>query len=302
MPKFKYRIVEELYKKDVFIADEVLQTIIDLGAAVVPDLELVLTDARDNYEKYKELPGYDTFFVQHVLFLLGEIGDSRALPAVLNFLSEPEKFLNTWLGDAITEDVWTIFVKLGKDCPNLLADCAQNQQVYVYVRTAATQALCQIVAHFPDRRATVMGLFAGLFKFYRQQFFTGDRSANTPVLLGLTIGDLNRIGGQELKEPIADLFRLNLVDESIISQKMVTFAKVERMPLKSMLERYAGWRKYAHFAKQSPYNPNPANPKKAILAKHPWPKPQKAEPKISRNDLCTCGSGKKYKKCCGKND
>ena len=22
-------------------------------------------------------------------------------------------------------------------------------------------------------------------------------------------------------------------------------------------------------------------------------------PKIGRNDLCTCGSGKKYKKCCG---
>ena len=25
------------------------------------------------------------------------------------------------------------------------------------------------------------------------------------------------------------------------------------------------------------------------------------EPKIYRNDLCPCGSGKKYKKCCGKN-
>lgn len=24
-------------------------------------------------------------------------------------------------------------------------------------------------------------------------------------------------------------------------------------------------------------------------------------PKIHRNDLCPCGSGKKYKKCCGKN-
>ena len=24
------------------------------------------------------------------------------------------------------------------------------------------------------------------------------------------------------------------------------------------------------------------------------------EPKIGRNDPCTCGSGKKYKKCCGK--
>ena len=26
----------------------------------------------------------------------------------------------------------------------------------------------------------------------------------------------------------------------------------------------------------------------------------RTEPKIGRNDLCPCGSGKKYKKCCGK--
>jgi len=24
-------------------------------------------------------------------------------------------------------------------------------------------------------------------------------------------------------------------------------------------------------------------------------------PKVGRNDLCPCGSGKKYKKCCGAN-
>ncbi len=26
-----------------------------------------------------------------------------------------------------------------------------------------------------------------------------------------------------------------------------------------------------------------------------------SEPKVGRNDPCTCGSGKKYKKCCGNN-
>ena len=31
-----------------------------------------------------------------------------------------------------------------------------------------------------------------------------------------------------------------------------------------------------------------------------WPEPQHAEKKVGRNDPCTCGSGKKYKKCCGK--
>jgi SWIM/SEC-C metal-binding protein len=29
-------------------------------------------------------------------------------------------------------------------------------------------------------------------------------------------------------------------------------------------------------------------------------KPQKAKEKVGRNDPCPCGSGKKYKKCCGK--
>ncbi len=30
-----------------------------------------------------------------------------------------------------------------------------------------------------------------------------------------------------------------------------------------------------------------------------WPKPQKVEKKAGRNEPCPCGSGKKYKKCCG---
>ena len=30
-----------------------------------------------------------------------------------------------------------------------------------------------------------------------------------------------------------------------------------------------------------------------------WPKPVTAEEKVGRNEPCPCGSGKKYKKCCG---
>lgn len=31
----------------------------------------------------------------------------------------------------------------------------------------------------------------------------------------------------------------------------------------------------------------------------PAPEPQRGTPKVGRNDPCPCGSGKKYKKCCG---
>ena len=29
------------------------------------------------------------------------------------------------------------------------------------------------------------------------------------------------------------------------------------------------------------------------------PEPRRNTPKVGRNDLCPCGSGKKYKRCCG---
>ena len=34
-----------------------------------------------------------------------------------------------------------------------------------------------------------------------------------------------------------------------------------------------------------------------LVAQHPF---VRVEPKIGRNDPCPCGSGKKYKKCCGR--
>jgi hypothetical protein len=43
-----------------------------------------------------------------------------------------------------------------------------------------------------------------------------------------------------------------------------------------------------------PSSPSPAP------ASYETPKPLIREPKIGRNDPCPCGSGKKYKKCCGK--
>ena len=32
----------------------------------------------------------------------------------------------------------------------------------------------------------------------------------------------------------------------------------------------------------------------------PYAQPVRTEPKIGRNEPCACGSGKKYKQCCGK--
>lgn len=45
----------------------------------------------------------------------------------------------------------------------------------------------------------------------------------------------------------------------------------------------------------------PADHRKKVVREHNKSKMVIKEDKIGRNDPCTCGSGKKYKKCCGKN-
>ena len=41
--------------------------------------------------------------------------------------------------------------------------------------------------------------------------------------------------------------------------------------------------------------------KQLVDIKPPAPRPEKQK-KVGRNDPCPCGSGKKYKKCCGRNE
>lgn len=47
--------------------------------------------------------------------------------------------------------------------------------------------------------------------------------------------------------------------------------------------------------------PPPGMPREDSHHIHPRPVPPSSGPMIGRNDLCPCGSGKKYKKCCGQN-
>ncbi|HEY2328658.1 MAG TPA: preprotein translocase subunit SecA, partial [Verrucomicrobiae bacterium] len=52
--------------------------------------------------------------------------------------------------------------------------------------------------------------------------------------------------------------------------------------------------------KKTPKKPSDVVSDAADDLSKPKPKPKRSGPKVGRNDPCTCGSGKKYKNCCGK--
>ena len=50
---------------------------------------------------------------------------------------------------------------------------------------------------------------------------------------------------------------------------------------------------------QGGHVPEPPRPPVEAAEKAPAPASVPSGPKVGRNDPCPCGSGKKYKKCCG---
>ena len=55
-----------------------------------------------------------------------------------------------------------------------------------------------------------------------------------------------------------------------------------------------GWKATARISPDEPEDTSDLD-----RVRQPPPRPIKVGEKIGRNDPCTCGSGKKYKKCCG---
>ena len=94
---------------------------------------------------------------------------------------------------------------------------------------------------------------------------------------------------QDLAEMILKL-RMNVDEE----QKRGVFAAI---PQRAVHNEFSG-------LSSASSNPSAASlestsVRKAVIAAVPAKAPQ--QPKVGRNDPCTCGSGKKYKKCCGVN-
>jgi hypothetical protein len=127
------------------------------------------------------------------------------------------------------------------------------------------------------------------------------------------LADLRDIDSQP---QVMALYRRDLIDESIIGgldDYLAEFEPDARPPLAAsreydILVRYEGLHEQAAWeaeAKQRARAVQPVSPLSALqTADYHQPSVLqplvRTQPKIGRNDPCPCGSGRKYKHCCGK--
>ncbi|MEO6166646.1 MAG: DUF1186 domain-containing protein [Chitinophagales bacterium] len=324
-PVFHHPEIMELYQNDLSITqDTILQLLALPGTTLIADLENVVLDSIARYKYFSSLDWNDQthYFLQHALFLLTELKAEESLQTVLHLLRQDDEFTNYWFADHMTDCIWECLYMLGQNSLPELKDYLFEPNHSSYSRSIVSFAVSQIAMHEPQRRQEVIQWFDEAFDHFLKN--QTDDTIIDSELIGLMIGDVLDIEGRELREQLKKLHEAGLVTESISGDWQEVSKELDRPFVRSKeMELYGIFDKYNHFLSWLHGEPESEDinpffndlpeiaqtdhyreehdyedaPFEVIASAQPY---VRADPKIGRNDACPCGSGKKYKKCCGK--
>lgn len=238
----------------------------------------------------------------YAMFLLAQFRETRAYPFVVRFASLPGDLLDSLCGDFITEDLGAVLASVCGGELAAIQSLIENDATDEWVRGAALSSLVRLVAAGQKSRDEIVSYFARLFrgKLVRQWSHVWDAlvSYSSELYPAELLEDIERAYKQRLVDPA--YIRFDNVKRDLSMGKERILARLADNPNLRLVEDTVAemgcWacfredraKKTAHAAADSKLNLG-ALPSQI----------RRATSKMGRNEPCPCGSGKKYKKCCG---
>jgi hypothetical protein len=248
----------------------------------------------------------DDSYVAHLyaMYLLAQFREKRAYPLIIDFFSQPDETFRRSAGDAVTEDLHRILASVACGDSILIKELAENDRVDEYVRGSALEALLTQVVCGEANREEVMAYYANLFRKVLKR---------EPSQVWNSLVDCcNELYPEEVLEDIKQAYAEGLVEEFYIDSRYIeeSLARGKNAKLKETLadSRYTliidvvsdmdWWACFQQGDKREYLTDAIEN----LRTHYPeyYPQPYVRKINIGRNEPCPCGSGKKYKKCCGK--
>lgn len=315
LPKFNHPEVSVFYEYDLSIPKEKVIPILELPRdTLIEDLETMLMDTIKRDAFFRNYPDDDKWweFHKHALWVLVEIEAVEALPTVLELLKQNDEFNWFWFGDFATEDFWEIIYHLGGNRLEELKEIVLDTGEWVN-RIVPSSAVEQIGLYQPERREEIIGWFRSILDAFLEM--SDENPALDGEVVSSVVGDLITLHADVLLPQIKLLAERDLIYEGLIGdlesiEKDIqdkNYSSGKRKILTSIFDRYKrgmnyhGYRmKYdAVYKEKNTYKPPSKSSIKNFTSTFKRTDPIKREgKKIGRNDPCSCGSGKKYKKCC----
>jgi hypothetical protein len=260
---------------------------------IIPGLLRVLEDTVDRAAQLDAEGDYVAHL--YAMFLLAQFRETRAYPLVVRFASLPGYLADSLCGDFITEDLGRVLASVCGGELEGIKSVVENEDANEWARGAALSSLVTLVAAGQTSRDEVVSYFASLFRgrLARKWSHVWDAlvSRSCDLYPAELLDDIERAYEEDLVDP--SYVNLDDVKRDLAMGKDQALARLadnlhNRLVDDTVAEM--GW--WNCFQPSAPAKPKPAPS---------WvPAPiRNAKPKTGRNEPCPCGSGKKYKKCCG---
>ncbi len=243
---------------------------------------VLLDSLEDSVNRAAELDAQDDYMGHiYAMFLLAQFRETRAYPLVMRFAALQGELVESLCGDFVYEDLGRVMASVCGDDVGPIQTLIENSEADEWVRAAAVTGLMTLVWHGERSRDWIVDYFGSLMRGKLERVPSG--VWNEVVACA---GDLYP---EELMGDIRQAYADELVDPEIIELERV---ETDLETGKDAL--------LADFAE----NPHFRMVKDTVAEMEWWacfqPQPQRrVAPKIGRNEPCPCGSGKKFKKCCG---
>jgi len=260
---------------------------------IVPELLRVLENSIDRAAELAKSQAY--LADQYAMFLLAQFREVRAYPLVVRFAALPGNLLDDLWGEFLTEDLGRVLASVcGGDLGGIQA-LIENENTDEWVRGSAIKSLVALVAAGLKSREEIVDYFALLFrgKLQRQWSHVWDAlvARSCDLWPGELIGDIEQAYEEELVDP--GFVGWDDVKRDTAAGKDRALAQLARNPnLRLVQNTVAEMEWWDCFHQEQRERKPPAPPAATVAQAAP-------KPKVGRNDPCPCGSGKKYKKCCG---
>lgn len=291
------------YNKGIFPKKEI-EELIERQKESVPYFIKYLEEVKDNYKKYID----DGNYMGHIYatFLLAQFKEKSLFKIFLELIKLPGKIPFDLYGDSITEDTSRILGTVYNGEIDEIKDLIQDSLVNEYVRGQGVHTLLMLALNgILDREEVV--------EYFKYLLDGGLKDRNTEVITSIVCCATD-LHPKECYESIKICFDKGEVSTFTIDLKSVemelkqargmVISRCKRNEhnkfITNAIQSMNWWAcfKDENEKKKSNEELN-FDYKKAMKFIENMNEEEKI--KMGRNDPCPCGSGKKYKKCCGKN-
>ncbi len=311
-PEFNHPEIWQLYKYGMRIDHQIIKVILGLPrVSLIDDLETILEDVIRRYEYFEKkvdegkwVEEEQTFLI-HALFLLTELNATESFDKVLRLLEQDEILLKFWFGDFLYEEVWRTIYQLGNNQLEKYKQFVLEPNIYTGARYEVCNAVAQIAYHEPERKPEVVEWIKDVLTYLLNN--KDDKNLIDSDFIAFVICDIIHLKTKELLPLVKTLFDNELVSIGICGDyKHVeddTLNREEKDYYKYNL--YNIYDRYTHILTTwGSYKEGEVEQIDSCLNDHDLTDFHQEESlipevKLGRNNPCPCGSGKKYKKCCG---